>query len=164
MVAGKPPRRVERIDRRNGSRYASIRFYTRAVFRSERSEFYVDGRKQVPAAISDCLDPLALAVWYMDDGGRGGRTPLGMVWNVTSFSPNEWERLRNALKSRYEIETTIQRAGKGVHLYIRSASAARFVEVVRPFVIPSMSYKLPLDPVTTSTLCRGSARSWRDNL
>lgn len=149
QVAGKPPRRVERTDRRNAKTYASLRFYTRAVFVEERTLFYFEGDKRVPSDIEDRLDPLALAVWYMDDGGRGGHTKLGMVWNVSSFPTQDREALQGGLLDRYGIKTTVQRAGTGVHLYIRAASAARFIEIVRPHVIPSMLYKLPLDPVTT---------------
>jgi hypothetical protein len=150
-VAGKPPRRVERVDRRNNKTYFSMRFYTRAVFGLERALVYPEGSKRVPAGIVELLDPLALSVWYMDDGGRGGRTPLGMVWNVSSYRAQDRELLREALLDRYGVATTLQRAGTGTHLYIRAQSAAVFVEIVRPFLIPSMLYKLPLDPVTTET-------------
>lgn len=112
-MAGKPPRRVERLDRRNNKTYFSMRFYTRAVFRLERTLFYIEGTKRVPADIVELLDPLALSVWYMDDGGRGGRTPLGMVWNVSSYQAEDRELLRQVLLDRYGIVTTLQRAGTG---------------------------------------------------
>lgn len=158
-VVGKPPRRVERTDKRTGKRSDSLRFYTRSVFREERLLFHPHGAKGVPVNVVELLDPLALAVWYMDDGGRGGRTPLGMVWNVAPFQVVDRKRLQRALDERYGIQTTLQKAGQGTHLYIRAQSAERFVAVVSPHIIPTMRYKLPLDPVTTEALCRGGVSS-----
>ena len=111
-VAGKPPKRVDRWDKRTERFYSSLRFYTRAVFKEERNAFYAHGVKEVPGAIGDWLDPLALAVWFMDDGGRGGRTRLGMVFNVASFSPSSRELLQRTLLDLYGIQTTLQRAGE----------------------------------------------------
>lgn len=154
-VVGKPPRIVDRIHPATGRRSTSVRFYTRALFTLERQAFYSIGGKRVPLDVERWMDPLALAVWYMDDGGRGGRTPLGMVWNVAPYQPRDRELLRSALFSRYGIETTLQNAGRGVHLYVRARSAQRFVDVVGNHIIESMRYKLPLDPVTTEALSRG---------
>ena len=154
-VVGRPPRIVHRTHPVSGRRTTSVRFYTRAIFRSERQAFYSQGAKRVPVDVESWLDPLALSVWYMDDGGRGGRTPLGMVWNVAPYLPVDRELLRSALSKRYGIETTLQSAGRGVHLYVRARSAQRFVDVVESHIIESMRYKLPLDPVTTEALCRG---------
>ena len=148
-AAGKPPKEVERVDRRNGKHYWSLRFYTRALFREQQKDFYVEGIKRVPPQIADWLDPLALAVWFMDDGGRSGQKRQSMIWNVASFNSEDHDRLQKALLNLYGLETTIQRAGKGIHLYVRSVSARRFMEIIHPYIIPSMLYKLPLDPVTT---------------
>jgi hypothetical protein len=156
-VVGKPPCSIVRIHPVSGRRTQSVRFYTRAVFRIEREAFYSEGVKRVPIDIGRWLDPLALAVWYMDDGGRGGRTPLGMVWNIAPYLPADRELLQAALFERYGIQTTIQSAGSGTHLYIRARSAERFIDVVGDHIIPSMRYKLPLDPVTTEALRRGGA-------
>ena len=148
-VVGRPPSLVTRTHPKSGKRSESVRFYTRAIFRNERQAFYSRGVKCVPIDIGNWLDPLALAVWYMDDGGRGGRSPLGMVWNIAPYHPGDRELLQGVLIDLYGIETTIQSAGRGTHLYIRARSAQRFVDVVGDHIIPSMRYKLPLDPVTT---------------
>ena len=148
-IAGKSPRRVERWDKRTERSYVSLRFYTKAIFKQERMAFYADGVKGIPSDIDKWLDPLTVAVWFMDDGGRGGNTRHGMVFNVATFSSKDQELLQGTLKDRYGLETTLQHAGRGTHLYVRAASAVRFVEIVGPHIIPSMLYKLPFDPVTT---------------
>ena len=86
MIVGKAPVLVERYDRRTDRTYRSMRFYTKAVLKSFRDRFYRDRRKIVPDDIGDLLDPLAVSVWFMDDGSRGARTPKGLVINTSSFS------------------------------------------------------------------------------
>ena len=84
-IAVKPPATVERFDRRTGKIYRSLRFFTRAVLGSYRDGFYRGRRKVLPVNMEELLDPMALAVWFMDDGGRGARTPRGLVINTSGF-------------------------------------------------------------------------------
>src|SRR5438552_15531755 len=69
-IAGKRPRIVERYDSRTAKTYRSMRFYTKCVLKCFRNDFYEDRRKVVPRFIGRLMDPLAVAVWFMDDGGR----------------------------------------------------------------------------------------------
>ena len=81
------PKRCVRFDKRTKREYVSWRFYTKAIFPTYRQWFYPNGRKVVPACIAQLLTtPLALAVWFMDDGGRGARTPKGMIISAAGFS------------------------------------------------------------------------------
>ena len=115
-VAGKPPKVVERHDSRTARTYRSMRFYTRSVLKSFRDRFYPDRRKVVPSSIGDLLDPMALAVWFMDDGGRGARTPRGLVINTSSFSLEEQSLLQSVMKAKFEIEASVHRPGSGFQL------------------------------------------------
>ena len=66
IVKSKP-----KLRKGNGQRIA-YRFYTRCL--SEITDlfkaFYRDGRKIIPDNLK--INPLTLAVWYMDDGSRSG--------------------------------------------------------------------------------------------
>ena len=149
-IRGKGPTMVERFDPRTNRIYRSLRFYTKAELKSFRSVFYRDRRKVVPMHVGDLLDPIALSVWFMDDGGRGARTPRGLVFNTSCYSEAEQILLQSALKERFGLMVSIHQVGKGFQLYVRSASFERFVSLVAPHVVPQMRYKLPIDPVTTS--------------
>ena len=149
-IAGKAPVTVERYDSRTDRVYRSMRFYTKAHLKLYRGVFYHDRKKVIPAEIRDLLDPIALSVWFMDDGGRGARTPKGLVFNTSCYSEPEQALLRAALAERYGVEVSIHRVGKGFQLYVRARAFERFVSVVAPHVVPLMRYKLPIDPVTTS--------------
>jgi hypothetical protein len=149
-IAGKVPRPVERYDCRTNKTYRSLRFYTKAVLKSYRASFYQDRKKVVPNNIGDILDPLAVAVWFMDDGGRGARTPRGLVFNTSGFCAEEQVFLQRILVQQFGVVTSIHPRRKGFQLYVKAESFARFSELISPYLVTSMRYKLPVDPVTTS--------------
>ena len=161
-VAGKPPVVVERHDSRTSRIYRSMRFYTKSVLDSFRDDFYVDRKKVVPRFIGSLLDPMAVAVWFMDDGGRGARTPRGLVINTSGFSWEEQSLLQNVLKAKFGIDVSVHRPGSGFQLYIRARSFTRFSELVAPYLVAQMRYKLPVDPVTTSPPRRRNSDSVRE--
>jgi hypothetical protein len=149
-TSGKRPTLVERFDRRTLKTYRSLRFYTTTVLKDFRDWFYPDGKKIVPSDLGEHLDPLGLAVWFMDDGGRGARTPRGLVFNISGFSPTEHVFLKSLLFNVFGVVTSIHQHGKAHQLYVRAESFSRFSELISPYLIASMRYKLPADPVTTS--------------
>ena len=158
-IVGKSPMLVERRDQRTGRVYRSTRFYTKAVLKGFRDHFYRDRRKIVPSHIGDLLDPMAVAVWFMDDGSRGARTPKGLVFNTSGFTAQEQMLLRSVLAEKFGVEVSIHSVGMGFQLYVRSKSFERFVVLISPHVVPVMRYKIPTDPVTTS-----SPRGWDGDL
>jgi hypothetical protein len=149
-IAGRSPTLVERYDRRTDKTYRSVRFYTKTVLKSFRGLFYCGRQKVVPSGLKELLDPLALAVWFMDDGGRGARTPKGLVINTSGFAAEEQGVLRSLLAEKFGVRTSIHRVGKGFQLYVRAESFSRFAELVSPYLVAEMRYKIPVDPVTTS--------------
>jgi hypothetical protein len=149
-IAGKEPRMAERFDRRTLKTYRSVRFYTKAVLKSFRDSFYLDRRKIVPGMLGDVLDPMAVAVWFMDDGGRGARTPRGLVINTSGFSAEEQVILQEILLGKFGIRTSIHPRTNGFQIDVRAESFRSFSALIEPFLITQMRYKLPVDPVTTS--------------
>ncbi|SRR5579871_4328335 len=149
-IAGKEPTVVERYDFRTQKVYRSTRFYARAVLKDFRISFYRDRRKVIPSSLGDLLDPMAVAVWFMDDGSRGARTPKGLVFNTSCYSAEEQGVLQAVLAEKFGVQTSIHHVGKGFQLYVKAESFNRFAELVSPYLITLMRYKLPVDPVTTS--------------
>ena len=151
-IAGKAPTIVERHDSRTNRVYRSMRFYTKARLKSYRETFYRDRRKIIPKDLDGLLDPMGLSVWFMDDGGRGARTPRGLVFNTSCYSQEEQVALQSILLDKFGVEVSIHTVGSGFQLYVRRSSFERFVSLVAPYIVPQMRYKLPIDPVTTSPL------------
>ena len=146
------PRLCTRLDRRSGTWTYSLRFNSLTLFYSERQLLYVPraGKKGKSVKSFPTLKksasrwtPAALAVWYMDDGGRGGNSKRGCVIDVSCYAPHGLKRIKLTLRKIYQIETSFQRgSGKTVKLFILEKSAVRFRDLVAPYIIPSMWYKV----------------------
>jgi hypothetical protein len=79
----------------------------------------------------------------MDDGGRGARTPKGMIISVKGYSEEDRKFLRSYLEQRFRIKVNLHRNGQ---LYFSVETVDKFCKLIHPFIVPSMRYKLPLTP------------------
>jgi len=139
------------IHRRTGIRYSRIEVSTFSlpVFEEYWQKFYVQGKKKIPKDIDELLtDPLAVAIWFMDDGYKRNDCNALRI-NTDSFSYEEQEILQECLIKNFDISTRIHRKGKFWNIYIPSTQASKFCELVKPYIVPAMKYKISLDPVTT---------------
>lgn len=103
------PMGSEYYDSRYGKKYFWWRFQTRRFpeFKKVAELFYKGKRKIVPGNISKILtDPISLAVWYMDDGGRR-KDCHGMFLNTLSYTKTEQIRLQKCLLKNFGISTRI---------------------------------------------------------
>ncbi len=97
--------------------------------------------KIVPTNIKDYLTPLALAIWFMNDGSKSNNT-IRIATNSFSYEENLF--LCYVLKEKYNINASVQSSGKnkGFILYISTKSVVDFIRIVKPYMLPSMYYKL----------------------
>lgn len=138
-------RLVERVDHRTGSTHRNLRFATKTLpaLNHYYSLFYGEGRKKmIPETILNLLNsPLSLAVWYMDDGGRRSDCRSGYL-NTNAYEVRDVEILKQCLKVNFDVESTTHFAAGQPRIYIPSSQFAMFCDVIRPFVIREMKYKL----------------------
>jgi hypothetical protein len=101
--------------------------------------------KILPSNLEDYLTPLALAIWFMDDGSRLKHGGLRIATN--NFTKKEVESLCVILKLKYNLICSIHSAGlnKGFILYINKQSKTEFIKLVKPYILPSLIYKLDED-------------------
>jgi hypothetical protein len=134
--------RPHHFDQRlNGRRYPCVQWVTRTntVFSEWRQRFYRGRRKVVPVDIATDLSPLALAVWLMDDGAADY---AGLTFQTHSFTRAETNRLAAVLRRVYGLATSV-RANRGKSIvYVAARSMPRLREVVLPYVLPQLRYKL----------------------
>ena len=116
--------------------------YSSGKFRFYGQQFYRDGKKVIPKMIAKLFSPLALAVWFMDDGSIKSKKHKTKLINTQSFSLQDLKRLQRALKDKFGIITTRKKERTGWRLYILSESIRKFEALINPYVIPSMRYKL----------------------
>ena len=107
---------------------------------------YRDGRKHFSEAYLDSLSPLALALWYQDDGGfdlRGKHQDRGRIsLCVEAMNVETRERLVAHLQRRFGIESQLDEVRDLAILRLHQPATERFHALVAPYVHPSMEYKL----------------------
>ena len=113
-----------------------------------------DGKKHLSWDYLKALTPLALAVWYMDDGcftlrskGVQQRTSGGsgrIEVCVEAMSPGSRERLVSYLRDTYSLDVKlVLRGARQISvLQFTTAATACFQNLIAPYVHPSMEYKL----------------------
>jgi recombination protein RecA len=120
-----------------------------------RSAVYLgDGKKFLSEEYLKSLTPLALAIWYMDDGsfavrskglqqrtvGGSGRIEIC----VEAMTEGSQMRVCDYLRDTHGLDVRLRHsgsAGKAV-LVFSTAASAKFQELVAPYMAPSMEYKL----------------------
>lgn len=116
---------------------AQLRFYG--------GQFYdKQGHKRVPRQIRRWLTPLALAVWFMDDGSIKSKHHRALILNTQCFSRSELALLQQALQANFAIEAKVRKQKDGMQLLITGPSAVQMVAIMRPYVLPEFTYKFGL--------------------
>lgn len=152
----------KRTDKKTGEVTEKIayRFETRSLYEEWDSVFYVSRqpgdpaykegqaprrRKRFPQELVSWFNhPLALAVFYMDDGGVQDNQPYFATGEV---SEQEVLYMQQALKENFGFETSIRYAKKvAVGLLVRRKSCPKFMDLVVPYVnqVPCMCFKLKI--------------------
>lgn len=129
----------------------ALRFYWGMFYRKVKKE---DGSvgftKVVPTKeqIIANLTPQAMAWWFMDDGSaKDPFKTTAMRISTDGFPLEQQNRLCNAIQERYDLKIYAQTKNKkkGIYnIYIPAPSAEKFVNIIKPFVIDTMHYKIPL--------------------
>ena len=135
------PRRKAKVVK--GVELENYYFQTISVgqFRFYAKQFYVDGHKVVPPQIGRWLTPLALAVWFMDDGSAKSKYHRAIILNTQGFTRKDIKFLIKALKTKYDIEANFRKQKDGLQLIVVGASAEIFYEVVQSNILPGFKYK-----------------------
>lgn len=122
----------------NSYTYASLNwiheiFYT---FDEERKRYV----KILSKNLEQFLTPQALAVWFMD---HGGKVSSGLKIATNNFTFDEINTLAKILRDKYNLEVSVIKAGAlyQYNLYISKSSMKKLVEIIEPYLHPSMKYK-----------------------
>lgn len=103
--------------------------------------WYENNVKVVPKSTAEYLTPLALAIWIMD---AGSKVSGGLKLSSRSFSYSDCLLLTQVLYSNFGLKSTIQSAGVPSQyiIYIWKESMDELREIVAPYIIPEMKYKV----------------------
>ena len=129
-----------------------------------RELLYIDNKKTFTEECLDRLTPLGLACWIMDDGSLdrrkskvrkdGTRIYSSVRFRICTCSKDgiQEELICKKLKEKFNLDFTTVHHGKGYYIVnCNTTNFRKLVEIVKPFIVPSMRYKIDTDFI--GTLC-----------
>lgn len=133
-LVGSPP-----VLRASGIKRFSYRFTTLSLKELNwyYELFYKTGYKVVPRSLR--LTPLTLAVWFMDDGSKSRSS---VYLNTQQFSVDDQQFLIKLLEE-LGLCGALNKDKSYYRIRLSTQCIKHFVELVEPFIIDSMKYKLP---------------------
>lgn len=128
----------------------AYRFFTRQhpFFTELWKKFYFKKGKIIPKDFK--ITPFILAIWYMDDGSKTNKNDVYL--NCQQFDLKSQKRLLHQLRL-FKIKARINKDKKYFRIRIKKESLKDFFQLIKPYIHPSMKYKLLIDdPVETASL------------
>lgn len=108
------------------------------IFTNIRAKCYDQyGHKRVHKEFVKDIDELGLAIWYMDDGYV---TKNSCIFSSCSFTLEEQQILSDILLEKFDLHFNLGKHDNS--MYLQAKDFPKFVELIKPHVIPSMQYKL----------------------
>jgi len=130
--------------------FVSCYFATKCIpaLKEYRDLFYKkDGTKIITREILNRLSPLGLAIWVMDDGCRD-KSNNKIVLYTNCFTLKEQEIIKQYFEDAFNIPSSIKSrvyAGNPKRYYflaLTTRGSRKLSNIIRPFVVESMRYKL----------------------
>lgn len=135
--------------------YKACRFTkTHPYFTYLRKILYPKGIKIMNRKILNMLTPQGIAIWYMDDGSfykkdnASGTKSICFDLRIStdSFTKSQNEEIAEYFKEVWGINFKVFKSHKErEHSWILRANkeaAIKFIDLIKPYVLPSMSYKI----------------------
>lgn len=105
--------------------------------------FYDNTKKVIRKELVSYLTPYAMAIWYMDDGSA---RKYNVKISTEGFTKQENETLRNIIYVNFGISGKvceyINRGKKYYYLSFNKPNSIKLCDLIRPYIIQSMEYKL----------------------
>ncbi len=103
---------------------------------------YKGGKKRIGKNILNKVGPMALAIWYCDDGSFGYINQNGKIATYLSYEDNKL--ISDFLKEKFGINCTVNRDGKSYYLYFSVKEIRKFLNLIKDYIPKCMNYKLGL--------------------
>lgn len=104
--------------------------------------YYPQGRKLLPSQhlLNDQLTAQGLAYWFMDDGSKHA---TGYTFSTACFSIQEHNILLDVLATKFDLTCNLHGSKyKSIYVPARNQANKKFKQLVQPFLVESMKYKL----------------------
>lgn len=142
----KSPKKCNTLpDKRTKKIYTYLVFYTYSLpcLVPFYEQFFVGGKKTVPANIGELLTPLGLCYWICDDGSFCKRD-RALILNTQGFSLQEVELLVKVLTENFNLKCTINKNRKGFVIRISTKSIPHIQFLLKDIMPSMMMHKIGL--------------------
>lgn len=128
----------EKIDKRTNNTYTCVQAYSHKYedIVHLRKVFYPENIKVISEDILSNFNEISLAYLFMDDGSYD---KSGAIIALCNFSQQSLMLFKDFLLKKWDIEVTIR---KSKCIYVKANSRKIFINLIKPYIIPSMLYKL----------------------
>jgi len=117
-----------------------VRTASYPLFGKLTRSFYTEkGKTILDKSFVEKLGPLGLAVWYMDNGSSNF---YQCCLYTQSFDEKSIDILIDVLKENFNLNVIKHSDGNKCFLSFDKNNSAKLLKIIKPFVIPSMRYKL----------------------
>jgi len=116
--------------------------YVAPIFNELRSLFYPNGIKIISRDILYQLTPFSLAVWFMDDGSKDEDSMnISGCWSSNEvIDITDWFATIHNIRVKFYHNT--KNKDNGSNMNFSPTQARKLNDIIAPFIIPSMQYKL----------------------
>jgi len=136
------PKIFKRIKKNNVIYYGcKFNTYTFSSLNWLHESFYSNDKiKHLPISLLKYyLEPVTLAIWFMDDGSKLGS---GFKIAINCFNLIELEQLCKLLYDKFNLNCSLHKDKLNWTIYIKKSSAKEFANLIEPYMLNSMKYKL----------------------
>ncbi len=141
LFPGKP-KDLERIHPITKRKYGYCRHQSRSTpyLGKLRKVFYPDGKKKIPDDLEKYLTPIALAVWYMDDGYYYQRDKCSYLY-LGNVSEEEANVVSLAIQEKFDILSKVLNKKKGYVIYFPPKETEKLKLLIKGYTISYFDYK-----------------------
>ena len=156
----------------NHKEYWELTIKSHPYFAKKYHHFFNDYKKRKASLESlSWLTPKGLANWYMSDGyiclvgKESGKIRERRIEICTDrYSKENVEQMKKMLSYKFDLTVGLVKRNNCYRLRIKSDSYQKFIEIVAPYVVPSMQYKLYLGYPKKPRVLDDSGWSFQENL
>ena len=141
------------FDKRTNEYYYHILLWTKThpILTKYFRLLYKKNKKSLNKQVLEKIGPLALAVWYCDDGSFGYINQNGKIATYLSYEDNVL--IVKFLKEKFNINCTVNKDGNEYHIYFSVKEIKKFLNLIKDYAPECMNYKLgPLREENTKRL------------
>ena len=143
LIRNKPYLKEKTVHEKKFSSYG-FTTHSSGEFRFYAQQFYDGRKKRIPRLFEKLIDPLALAIWFMDDGSFKSSHHKTYIIHAVGYTKSDLESVQKILVKKFGIKVALHKQYDRWRIYFLSETANKFRKLIEPHMIPSMKYKLGL--------------------